>query len=243
MENSAWGRCLSVLFSPKVTFEKIREQPVWWVPLVVLLVLSLASVYVVTDKMDLGELTRMQLEEADQGLTEEQIDQQAEFMGQHGTTIQIVTVLLFTVIGYPIVALLFFLGMRMVGGAPTFSQTFATMLYAFMPSIIVALLSIAIVMGVAELDADRVQQIQQQGGVLTSSAAMFADEDTHPAVAAVLANIDVFVIWILILMVIGFTTVARVKQGGATAVVLSLFGLWIVIRVGLAMLGAAFGGG
>ncbi len=51
---------------------------------------------------------------------------------------------------------------------------------------------------------------------------------------ALLSSVDVFTIWSLFLMAIGVTCISKVKRGTAFAVVFGWFGLWVLIKLGLA---------
>ena len=55
MEESAFGRVVSVLVSPTKTFESIRQRPTWLVALVVLIGISIVAGAMVSAKIDCGE--------------------------------------------------------------------------------------------------------------------------------------------------------------------------------------------
>ena len=58
------------------------------------------------------------------------------------------------------------------------------------------------------------------------------------AQSAVLSSVDIFMIWTLILLVIGFSTLSRLSRAKSAAIVISLWLVTVVIKVGLAALGA-----
>ena len=57
MEDSAFGRIVSVLFNPTRTFASIRERPTWLIPLVVLLAVAMLATLFVVQKVDWVEVS------------------------------------------------------------------------------------------------------------------------------------------------------------------------------------------
>lgn len=92
--------------------------------------------------------------------------------------------------------------------------------------------------GGADFDVTR---MQLEGGVVASNLAFLAPEGASPTLIVLLAAVDVFSIWNVILLVLGVTVVGGIGSGAGAAIVGSLWGLWIVIRLGFSLLSS--GGG
>jgi hypothetical protein len=60
---------------------------------------------------------------------------------------------------------------------------------------------------------------------------------------ALLAKLDVFTLWSVVLLAIGFRFAAKVSPRTATITVVLLWACYVAVNVGLAALGAAFAGG
>ncbi|HKI85742.1 MAG TPA: hypothetical protein VKA53_03255, partial [Thermoanaerobaculia bacterium] len=74
MENSSFGRVIAVLFQPTKVFGKLAEKPTWGAALVVLLLLSGVTGYIVTHKMDWNDVMTHSMEARGQHLSSEQLD-------------------------------------------------------------------------------------------------------------------------------------------------------------------------
>jgi hypothetical protein len=76
----------------------------------------------------------------------------------------------------------------------------------------------------------------QGGGILASNLGAFAPESMSPAARALLSSVDFFSLWTVCLMIIGYRIAAKVSATAATAVVLTLWVLYIAFKVGMAAL-------
>jgi hypothetical protein len=241
MHDSAWGRLIGVFVSPSRTFASIAARPTWAPAFILLWVLGSGSSILAWQKVDPGEVreaTREQLA-ARPGMSEEQreqaLDQAAKFTPIMGTGCSVVM----PPIAYLIAALLFWVALKIAGGAINFPTSFAVTLHGMMPWAIAALLAVPIV-----LAAETIGYRDLQGGnLLASSAAAFAPEDASQVVRALLGSLDVFSFWTVALLAVGFAIAAKVSRGKAAVAVVVLWLVWVVVKVALAAVGDAFGGG
>ena len=94
-----------------------------------------------------------------------------------------------------------------------FGAAMAVTMYAFLPSVIRTLLAIVSLLAGSDPDAFRIDNpIATNPGFFLSSA-------EHPALYKLASSIDVFTIWTLVLMVIGFTCISKAKKGTSAAIV------------------------
>jgi hypothetical protein len=70
--------------------------------------------------------------------------------------------------------------------------------------------------------------------VLPSNLGFLAPEGASAAVLSLLSAFDLFKLWTLVLLVIGFAAVARLKKGTAAAAVVGCWALYVLGKAGWA---------
>jgi len=116
------------------------------------------------------------------------------------------------------------------GAEVTFMQAMAISMYAFLPTIIRALIAMAVVgAGAGEGFTFENQVASNLGRLVDPASSHF--------LYSLLSAIDVFNIWVLILTGIGYSCVTRVKRSTCMGVV---FGWWAVVTLVGAGIGALF---
>jgi hypothetical protein len=232
MESSSFGRLFGVLFSPGKTFRSIAERPTWLVPMLVLAALGLAMGLVINQRIDQREMIRGQMAKMGQTMTEEQIDEAVE-RGKSPVMRGVSAFFGFFAqcFVYLIPAFLFWLIFKLIGSEMPFKSSFSTYLYASIPLAIFFLLTIPIAFARSSIGPEALFE-----GVLASSPAAFMPEGTSPLVKAVLGGFDFFVLWALVLTVIGYRTVAKVSTAAAATVAILIWALGLGLRAGWATL-------
>lgn len=231
MKSSSWSRVATVLFKPAETFAEIAERPTWGVALAVFLALSTIATLVVFSRFDVLEAMRQQIASQHQAVP-------AGFEGRAGLIKGCSEA---GAIAVPAIALLIaaaiFLVFNLAGGQLGFKTSFAVVVHASMPNAVGALLTVAVALSRPAWTAAEVQ-----GGLLHSNLAFLAPADASKTLVALLTRVDLFSLWTLVLLTIGFRIAAKVSRTTSAAVV---FGLWIVlvaVVVGFAALGASMAG-
>jgi hypothetical protein len=74
------ARMFGVFFNPVPTMKSVAERPDWVVPLLIILVLTFATNFIAGPRLDM--VTDMREQMAENGASEEQIDNMAENMGK-----------------------------------------------------------------------------------------------------------------------------------------------------------------
>ncbi len=223
---------IGVLSSPSKTFEAIRANPKWVVAAVILIAVALAGQLIAFPKIDWEEIARVQIEASNRPMTEAQIEQGVEMGAKFGSWAALGT----AVLGFPIVwlitALLMWVLIRMLGGLDlSYPQSLATTIYSMAPWIIHTILSIPLLLMRKEISAEELQS----GGVLKHGLASFIDAEGP--MLQFLTSFNVFTIWTVILMGIGFAIVGKVSKGKAFGAVLAVWVIGILLKVGSASLG------
>lgn len=230
LATNPWARPVGVLFSPVATFRSIREAPSWLPPLVILLVLVAAYQWLLVGKIDMEAALREGMERQGQQVTEEQIEQMAAMQSRFAVPCGVVL----PAVGWILTALLLWGAANVAGGEIGFGRSLATTLHALMPNAVSMLLTIPVILGRQEIGS-----AEGQLGILASHLAAFAPEDSPMWLLALLARLDLFAIWTLLLFGVGLHVVARVSKGAAAGVTLVLWLLWVGFTVGTAAMGWA----
>lgn len=232
MESSSFGRLIGVLVAPGKTFRSIAERPTWAVAFVVLLVLTVASVLLFFQRVDFVEVMRAQVEA--QGQDPDQLPEGMEGFAKGCAMASAFGFPLAVFFIVPAVLLVF----NLLGGQIGYKKSLAVSLHAMMPSAVAALLSIPVLLSRPSITMEEVEAQT----VLKSNLAFLAAEEAPKALVALLASIDLFNIWMLVLFVIGYHVAAQVTKKTAALVVVGLWALLVLLRVGAAALGSLQGG-
>ena len=235
MHDSSFGRLIGVLLSPGKTFESIARRPTWVVPLIVLVLIGAAVFGLLFQKADFMELMRQQMEAQGRPMPAEAAEGSAGMEGFMKGCI-IASAVVFPVLLYLAGAGIFLLVFNFAfGGQLRYPVSLSVLLYSYMPAVLAGLLSIPVILSRESFEMKEVQT----GRVLASNLGFLAPEDASPRLVALLSSVDVFSIWSLILLILGYHIAARVSKGVAAAVVLSL---WVVLT-GIQVLLAGFQAG
>jgi len=236
LEDSGFGRLIGVLVSPGKTFQSIAARPTWMAALVVLLIAATASSVLVSQRIDKEDMRKSIKERMEKGrggqATPEQIERGVE-MGEKISSVTRWLIPLFIVVIDLLVALLFFAAFRFFGGSGIpYKTSFAVTLHAYMPTLVASLLALPLILSRRTITMKEAQE----GSILASNLGAFAPQSLGPAARALLSSVDFFSIWTVCLMIIGYRIAAKVSTTAATAVVLTLWGLYIAFKVGMAAL-------
>jgi len=79
---------------------------------------------------------------------------------------------------------------------------------------------------------------QDLATLVRSNPAFLVDIKDHPILFALLSSIDIFMIWYLALLIIGFAAISRLSRAKSATIIISLWVLVILIKLGFAALGA-----
>jgi len=228
-------RVVDTFVAPSKAFTDLRRSANWLVPLLLLIVFTEALVFVANRKVGFEKMTENGL--ALQPKQAAKLDQ----LSPEDRAKQMQTVVKFTAVasyGSPVFVVVFLLIIAAVllatfnfgmGAELTFNQSIAVVMYASLPGIIKALLAmLALAVGSGE------GFILQNP--LASNLSGLVDPSSH-LLYSIATQVDLFMIWTLVLAGIGFACLTKVKRGTCMAVV---FGWWAAWVLGISAIGAAF---
>ncbi len=226
-------RVADVFVAPSKTFRDILRSTSWWLPFLLLVLVTLASTVVVDRQVGFERVAENQVhqnpkqEEKMATLTPEQRAAQMRISSKVTRYISygsFVFILMFVAI----MALLYWATFNFgMGASTTFGQMFAVIMYASLPRLLTGLLSIVTVMFGGSPEAYDIRN-----PVGTNPA--YYLQDAPAWLKAGLGFFDLMGLWQLILLVIGTAIVAKVSRGKAAGVVVGWWLVGMLVSVGIA---------
>lgn len=230
---NSFTRIAGVFFAPGETFASIVRRPDLVVPLVIVLVVSLLTGVLIAQKVDFKELARDTIEAQPRAknlppdILQKQINVTAGFMKVASYGSPIITALVIAIL-----AVLLFAAFKIFGGEGEFLQALSITIYAWYPNLIRAIVSV-----VALLSKKTLTMYTLQNPV-ASNIGYFINPKLHPIAAAFWGSIDLFTIWTIILLIIGFAAMSRFSRMKSAVIILSLWAVKILFSVGAGALQA-----
>jgi len=229
---SAISRVFGVLFSPQKTFEDIVRKPGWGLAIVLLTVLSIAVSVGINQRVNWREFMSQQIEKSPQAsqLSAEQKEQRIEGGAKISPVFTYVVGALGPIVFALVIALVMWGAYTLLGGVSTnFSTAMAITSHAFLTGLISSPLFLLVIYLKAPGTLDL------ENPVATNLAAVLPDESAKWLVA-LCKSIDVFSIWTLILLAIGFAVVSpkKLKGGKSYAIAFGVWAVFVICRVGIA---------
>lgn len=229
---SPLGRIFGVLFSPKRTFEDIARKPSWILPVVVMTVLSIVVAVALNQRMNWHEYIGQQLEKNPRAaqLSAEQKEQQVNVSAKVTVYVVYVVGVLGPILMAVLIAAIMMGAYNLLGGAgASFSQSLAIAAH----SSLVGLISTPIFLLVLFLRP--IGSFDPDNPVATNVAA-FLPEDSAKWLVTLCKSLDIFTIWTLILIAIGFAAVnpRKLKGGKPYGIAFGVWGAYVVVRTMIA---------
>lgn len=226
------ARIPGAVFSPVATFESIARRPTWIAPLVIWTAVSLSFTFVLLPRVDFDRMIRGSIEKRGTTLPEERIQSIIERQKAIAPVLYHTTAVVSPAAMSLLVALVFWGAFKAFGWDVTFRQSFGATTHAFLPAVVGSLLFLPVLLRQPSVDP------RTMGDLFLSNLGFLVDRQASPAVHAILQSIDLFSLWTLGLLVIGFSTAARVSRGAAAGVIGAFWGLFVLAKAGFA---AVFG--
>ncbi|HTC95411.1 MAG TPA: YIP1 family protein [Terriglobales bacterium] len=225
-------RLINVFIAPSKTFYDLKRKATWFVPWLVLAVASWVFVGVVAQKIGFRQITENQMRLNPKA--QERIAQLPADRRERGMEIGV----LFTkaaAFAFPVLALLGYLIIAavlmgtfnfVIGTEVPFNTSLAIVVYAQLPRII------RLVLAIISLFAGADPEGFILANPVASNPGFLVDAGAHPALYALASSFDIFTLWIVALLGIGFACVSKVKKSTAIAVVFAWYALITLVAVG-----------
>lgn len=231
---SPFGRILGVLFSPKKTFEDIVRKPSWVLPVVLMTVLSTVVTFAFTQRVNWREFMSQQIEKSPRAgqLSPEQKQQQIEGGAKFSPIVIDAIGVVAPIILVLVVGLVMWGAYSLLGGISTnFGTAIGITSHAFLTGLVSSPLFLLI------LYLKPAENIDVENPMATNLAALLPDESAKWLVA-LCKSLDVFSIWTLILLAVGFAAVNPKKLKGAKSfsIAFTVWAAFVVCRIGWAFI-------
>lgn len=223
---SPLARVAGVFGSPGPTFESIARRPSWLVPIVISSLLSIAATAAVVPRLDFDSIVREAFAKRGITATEERIDQTIQAQKKIAGVFAYVWAVAAATIIALVLATVFWLSFKAFGWDLAFRQSFGVTSHALLPYIGTSML---LILFVTRLDLVNPADL---GSLTHSNLGFLVDRQANPVLHSLAQSIDVFTLWVLALLVIGFAAAAKVSRKKAAAVIVGLWGLVVLGKAG-----------
>jgi hypothetical protein len=232
----------NIYIEPGNTFRSMRPRPKFLLALIIMIVVSLGFWLVIDQKIGVGEVFVDQMKKSPQY---EQMDARSReaavgfykgplFKGFFFGGVVIGTILVVFIGG-----LIYWLLANAMGGSARYLQGVSVWVYSsYAPALIAVIANIIVLLLKSKDSID--SSFMQSGGLVRANPTAFIDTTHNPVLNAILAPIDLFSIFGLILAVIGLRTMMKISNSSAWTIALGLKLVGIIIGIASALI---FGGG
>src|SRR5258706_7198743 len=221
---NSFQRIIGVLFSPDTTMASIAKRPDWVLPLVLLLITSLAAGIIIAPRVDFASAARESMEQ-NKNMSPEQIDKAMRITTSIGKVLTYLAPLL-SLIGLLVIAGVLLLIFRLFGGQGDFKQAFSVTCYASVPSIIKSVITLIVM-----VTRGGIIPAQQMATLVRTNLGFLADYKTNPMAFALYSSFDIFSIWFLALLIIGFAYVSRLSKAKSAVIIIALWFCVLLLKL------------
>ena len=227
-------RVVDTFVAPTKTFTDILRNTSWWLPFLLLVLMTLATTVVVDRQVGFERVAENQVHQSpkqEEQMSSMKPEQRAAQMNgmtkgyKYSSYASFVFILLFVAIAALVYWASFNFGL---GASTTFGQMFAVWMFASLPRLLTGLLTIVTLMF-----GGNAESYDMKNAVGTNPG--YYMPDSAPWLKTALSFFDVIGIWQLVLLVIGTAIVAKVSRGKAATVVVGWWVLGLLVSVGVAV--------
>jgi hypothetical protein len=229
-------RLMGIFISPAETFADVARKPDFVVPLILGVLGAIAVTETMLWKIGMERIVRTSIEQSSRAssMSPEQMDQAV----RQGVSIGAIFTHIVEIVGVPIVLLIFAgLGLLIVnlifGARMKFKTVFSLICYANLVSLLGALMAVAVILFG---DPDH---FNAQKPVPGNIGFFLNPREVSKPLYALASSADIFTIWFLILIAVGLSegTGRKVKPLQIFLVYAGFWVIWILVKIGLAMIG------
>lgn len=243
-EFSASKRVLGLIASPGETFKEIRRRPTWLAPLVIAAAaITVGNIfYYWRVNPDWEQRARARIEQHEKATGEitpqDQVEKQVAFSKALGRGFIVLPIVTLPLICFFLAGVYYVcFGMTFLS-TPSYKQTLSVVAWsaaAYRVVVMLVLITVLLVMS-----HDRISELDPTpSSLVLSNPGAFLPRTTPAAIKSLAASLDLFTIWFLSLLTIGFTRMAEhesrtnsiLKTG---AVIFGLWLAWVFAKAGMA---------
>ena len=226
-------RLVDTFVAPTKTFTDIRRNASWWLPIILVSILSCVFSYVVLHKIGLATLidstlhSSARMEEQMSQATADQVAHMRSMIGKQFQFMYLAPVFLI-IVGLISAAILLAVVNFGFGGRATYGQMLAVWFYGTLPLAFISLLTI--VTTYAGMTADN---FNIKNPVGTNVGYYIMNNGAPRWLETMLSSVDVFTIWSAVLLTLGVSIVAGVKRSSAAIAVFGSWLVWVLLQTGI----------
>ena len=215
-----------IFFEPSRTFEALRARPRFLVAGLILLAVACLVTVLLYTRIDMGQYVRDRIEKSPQAaqLSEAQKDMQVK-MGKNLGMFAIPVSVPIVIAGG---AALYLLGVLAFGGSISYYKSLAVWAYSSIPPAVLGALIAILVLFLKSPDS-----IDPEHMVATNPAVLLG-EDASKILVAVLSQFDLLRFYGMFLAALGLRKVAKISSTQAWGVVITLWAIGALLRIGSA---------
>jgi hypothetical protein len=221
-----------VFFNPSRTFADLGRRPRWFVPLLLVVLATVAYLYAVSQHVGWERVVRRSMETNArvQSLSAEQREQAVERGAKFGAVFGYAGAVLGVPISLALIAAVLLLTSRMMGAELTYRQLFAINSYAGLTALIFVGLSAVVLFLIPPDNYDI------QNPVAFNIGAYLDPQSTPKAIYSLASSMDLFTFWRIALLAIGISAASSraLSFGKGLAAVALPWGLMVFIKMGWA---------
>ncbi len=219
--------------APTKTFADLRRNSSWWAPFVLISVVGLIFVFVMGQQIGFDQITKNEIARSPRRA--EQLDRlsPAEKVRQLEISAAVTRYISY---GVPVIDLIAFLliaavllgTLNVAGASLSFKTTLAVVVYSSLPGLIGA------VLGTVSMYAGVDREGFNVRNPVATNPAYFMDPMGNKFLYIMASALDVFVVWTIVLMGIGFACNSKIKRSSALAIVAGWYIFYKLLGAGLA---------
>ena len=229
---NVYSRIAGVLFAPAETFEDIVRRPGVIGPLLVFLAIGIVSALLMAPRIDFESVKAAQAVQLKKRNVSDSDIARYQNVAVAGAKVAIWFSPLLGIVVYVIVAAIMWLAFRLMGGEGDFLQALSVTLYAWVPLAIYSLILAIVVVAHGSFDPVTAATL------VKSNPAFLVDQKAQPVLFALASSFDVFTLWSLVLFTIGFATLSRLSRAMSAGIVITLWIVVVLLKMGQAALTA-----
>jgi hypothetical protein len=225
-----WQRLIGTILSPGETFQDVNRKPTWLIAMLLIMAFGAAFAIFVNSQTDEGwrqfvtERMRDQSRGSGGTLTPEQMEMGLKF-GKWST---VAAIALGTPIYFSIIAGVFALALMIMQAQTTFKRILSVVAWsACATGIVQTVVSLASLLARGSESVSRLQP-KDWATISATNPAVALPSGSSPALVALATSLDIFSIWFLVLLIIGFTAISGARRITRGKIASMVIGLWIV---------------
>lgn len=227
-----------IFFEPGRTFDALRSRPRFLAAGLVCMIAFMAFYLMYLQRVGYENLVNAEVEVRAQksDMTEEAKSQMRDIqLKPYVKVIRYVTPPLGFVIIFAFGALIYFLGAMMMGKRISYKQSLSISAYGSLPPLLLAMLLNIVILFIRPPTEDT-ELARGLGGLVHANLGMLSDPTANPVLTTALASIDLFALYGLFLAALGLRKIARMSSGAAWTVVLVIWLIGVLFKLGISLL-------